>query len=457
MNDNTVLEEITQNAVLQAHEKLARISDAESEKEYGIVFSVSGPVVVAEKMSGAAMYELVRVGHQELVGEIIRLENDTATIQVYEETAGLTVGDPVLRTGSALSLELAPGIMDNIFDGIQRPLKTIKELSGSIYIPKGLTLTALDRKRQWDFEPVNFKLGDHVTGGDIFGQVIENDLIIHKIMVAPKAMGQITYIAPAGQYSLKDIVLELEFGNKKTQYTMMQVWPVRKPRPVAEKQSADHPLFTGQRVLDALFPVVQGGTCAIPGAFGCGKTVISQSLSKYSNSDMIIYVGCGERGNEMAEVLMEFPELTVNIHGKDHNIMQRTCLVANTSNMPVAAREASIYTGITLAEYFRDQGYNVAMMADSTSRWAEALREISGRLAEMPADSGYPAYLGARLASFYERSGKITCLGNPSREGSVTIVGAVSPPGGDFSEPVTSATLGIVQVFWRLEKKIGSA
>jgi len=447
-------EEITKGAVLLAHEKLPKIADEQSEKNYGVVFSVSGPVVVAEKMFGAFMYELVRVGHNELVGEIIRLKKDRATIQVYEETSGLTVGDPVLCSGSSLSVELGPGIMDNIFDGIQRPLRKIRELSDSIYIPKGLRTTSLDRDIQWGFEPCNFRVGDHVTGGDIYGRVKENDLITHHIMVPPKAMGQIKYIAPAGNYTLNDVVLELEFGEKVQKFTMMQVWPVRIPRPVAEKLRADHPLFTGQRVLDALFPVVQGGTTAIPGAFGCGKTVISQSLSKYSNSNCIIYVGCGERGNEMAEVLMEFPELDVEIGGRKFNIMQRTSLVANTSNMPVAAREASIYTGITLAEYFRDQGMNVAMMADSTSRWAEALREISGRLAEMPADGGYPAYLGARLASFYERAGKIVCLGNPSRNGSVTIVGAVSPPGGDFSEPVTSATLSIVQVFWRLEKKL---
>lgn len=282
----------------------------------------------------------------------------------------------------------------------------------------------------------------------------ENSLIVHKILLPPQSGGTITYIAPKGNYTLEDVVLELEFSGKKQKYTMMQVWPVRTPRPVAEKVQANYPLLTGQRVLDSLFPCVQGGTTAIPGAFGCGKTVISQSLSKYSNSDIIIYVGCGERGNEMAEVLMDFPELTIKVGDREESIMKRTTLVANTSNMPVAAREASIYTGITLSEYFRDQGNNVAMMADSTSRWAEALREISGRLAEMPADSGYPAYLGARLASFYERAGKTVCLGNPRREGSVSIVGAVSPPGGDFSDPVTSATLGIVQVFWGLDKKL---
>merc|ERR1712226_762604 len=279
-------------------------------------------------------------------------------------------------------------------------------------------------------------------------------MIKHKVLLPPKAKGTVTYIAPPGNYTVQDKVLEVEFAGEKTEYTLKQIWPVRQPRPVNEKLPANHPLLTGQRVLDALFPCVQGGTTAIPGAFGCGKTVISQSLSKFSNSDIIIYVGCGERGNEMAEVLRDFPELEIEINGRKETIMKRTALVANTSNMPVAAREASIYTGITLSEYFRDQGYNVSMMADSTSRWAEALREISGRLAEMPADSGYPAYLGARLASFYERAGRAKCLGNPEREGSVSIVGAVSPPGGDFSDPVTSATLGIVQVFWGLDKKL---
>ncbi|XP_055938624.1 V-type proton ATPase catalytic subunit A [Argiope bruennichi] len=433
---------------------LPKVADVEKESEYGFVFSVSGPVVTAEKMSGAAMYELVRVGHYELVGEIIRLEGEMATIQVYEETSGVTVGDPVLRTGKPLSVELGPGIMGSIFDGIQRPLKDINELTGSIYIPRGVNIPALSREATWDFNPITYKVGSHITGGDIFGIVKENTLIKHKIMLPPRALGRVLYIAEPGSYTVDDIVLETEFDGQKSQYTMLQVWPVRQLRPVTEKLAANNPLLTGQRVLDALFPCVQGGTTAIPGAFGCGKTVISQSLSKFSNSDVIIYVGCGERGNEMSEVLRDFPELTVEIDGNVESIMKRTALVANTSNMPVAAREASIYTGITLSEYFRDMGYNVSMMADSTSRWAEALREISGRLAEMPADSGYPAYLGARLASFYERAGRVKCLGNPEREGSVTIVGAVSPPGGDFSDPVTSATLGIVQVFWGLDKKL---
>ena len=401
------------------------------------------------------MYELVRVGHDQLVGEIIRLEGGFATIQVYEETSGVSYGDPVKRTGKPLSVELGPGIMNSIYDGIQRPLEVIGKNTGSIYIPHGINCPALDREKKWEFTPdPSIAVGSHITGGDVFGTVPENTLITQKIMLIPNSKGIVTFIAPKGMYTVTDTVLEIEFEGKKSQHSMMQVWPVRTPRPVAEKLAANNPLLTGQRVLDALFPCVQGGTTAIPGAFGCGKTVISQALSKYSNSDIIIYVGCGERGNEMAEVLNEFPELELELNGETHNIMKRTCLVANTSNMPVAAREASIYTGIALAEYFRDMGLHVSMMADSTSRWAEALREISGRLAEMPADSGYPAYLGSRLASFYERAGRTRCMGNPGREGSVSIVGAVSPPGGDFSDPVTSATLGIVQVFWGLDKKL---
>jgi V-type H+-transporting ATPase subunit A len=412
-------------------------------------------VVVAEEMAGLAMYELVKVGHQELVGEVIRIDGDKATIQVYEETSGLTAGDPVKRTGNPLSVELGPGLCENIFDGIQRPLQDIAQMTNTIYLPRGISTNALDRKRKWPFTPSpEVTIGGHITGGDRLGSVVENTLVDHIILLPPKAMGIVTWIASAGNYTVIEPIVEVEWQGKRTKYPMMQIWPVRTPRPVSEKLSANQPLLTGQRVLDALFPCVQGGTTAIPGAFGCGKTVISQSLSKYSNSDIIVYVGCGERGNEMAEVLMDFPTLTISHNGIEEPIMKRTVLVANTSNMPVAAREASIYTGITLAEYYRDQGKHVAMMADSTSRWAEALREISGRLAEMPADSGYPAYLGARLASFYERAGLSTCLGSPAREGSVTIVGAVSPPGGDFSDPVTAATLGIVQVFWGLDKKL---
>ncbi|KAI6302253.1 H(+)-transporting V1 sector ATPase subunit A [Pyricularia oryzae] len=424
------------------------------EGEYGKIYSISGPVIVAEDMIGVAMYELVRVGHDQLVGEVIRISGDRATIQVYEETAGVQVGDPVLRTGKPLSVELGPGLLNNIYDGIQRPLEKISEMSQSIYIPRGVAAPALDRKKKWDFTPT-MKVGDHISGGDVWGTVYENSFIkVHKILFPPRARGTITKIADKGSFTVVDEILEVEFDGKKTKYGMMQSWPVRVPRPTTEKLSADSPFLVGQRVLDALFPSVLGGTVAIPGAFGCGKTVISQSVSKFSNSDVIVYVGCGERGNEMAEVLKDFPELEIEVEGRKEPIMKRTTLIANTSNMPVAAREASIYTGITVAEYFRDQGMNVAMMADSSSRWAEALREISGRLGEMPADQGFPAYLSAKLASFYERAGKVNALGSPERGGSVSIVGAVSPPGGDFSDPVTTSTLSIVQVFWGLDKKL---
>ncbi|EFX02843.1 vacuolar ATP synthase catalytic subunit a [Grosmannia clavigera kw1407] len=423
-------------------------------EQMGKIYSVSGPVVVAEELDGVAMYELVKVGRAQLVGEVIRISGDRATIQVYEETAGLQVGDPVERTGKPLSVELGPGLLNNIYDGIQRPLATIAEMSKSIYIPRGVAANALDRQKKWDFTPTA-KVGDHIAGGDVWGTVYENSFItVHKILLPPRARGTIKRIAEAGSYTVDEKILDVEFDGKTTSYGMMQTWPVRAPRPSTERLTASQPFLVGQRVLDSLFPCVQGGTVAIPGAFGCGKTVISQSVSKFSNSDVIVYVGCGERGNEMAEVLKDFPELSIEIDGRREPIMKRTTLIANTSNMPVAAREASIYTGITVAEYFRDQGMNVAMMADSSSRWAEALREISGRLGEMPADQGFPAYLGAKLASFYERAGRVQTLGSPEREGSVSIVGAVSPPGGDFSDPVTSSTLGIVQVFWGLDKKL---
>ena len=430
------------------------IQDEEKESKFGKIFKVSGPLVVAENMSGAKMYELVKVGWDKLVGEVIKLEGDTASIQCYEDTSGLTVGDPVLKTGSPLSVQLGPGIFEQIFDGIQRPLAVISKLSNSVYVPRGVDVPSLDHDKTWHFTPIKFKKGQLLVGGDIIGYVKENDLFSqHKILLPPKAKGRVVEQQPEGSYNITQELIELEHDGKSKKYTMSHFWPVRQPRPYAEKFPGTNPLLTGQRVLDCLFPSVLGGTCAIPGAFGCGKTCISQALSKYSNSDAIIYVGCGERGNEMAEVLVEFPELYTTVNGIDYNIMQRTVLVANTSNMPVAAREASIYTGITLAEYVRDQGYNVSMMADSTSRWAEALREISGRLAEMPVDKGYPAYLASKLAQFYERSGSIKCLGSPDRNGSVTIVGAVSPPGGDIADPVTVATLNIVQVYWGLDRK----
>lgn len=431
------------------------LQEEEKESRFGKIFKVSGPLVVAENMSGSKMYELVKVGWDKLVGEVIKLEGDTASIQCYEDTSGLTVGDPVLKTGSPLSVQLGPGLMEQIFDGIQRPLEYIAKISNSVYVPRGIDVLPLNHDKLWHFIPFKFKKGQNLVGGDIIGTVKENDLFHdHKIMLPPKAKGRVVDQAPEGDYNIIHDIIELEHDGKIKKYSMSHYWPVRQPRPVAEKFPGTNPLLTGQRVLDCLFPTVQGGTCAIPGAFGCGKTCISQALSKYSNSDAIVYVGCGERGNEMAEVLAEFPELYTVVNGKEHNIMMRTILVANTSNMPVAAREASIYTGITLAEYLRDQGYNISMMADSTSRWAEALREISGRLAEMPADSGYPAYLSSRLAQFYERSGSVKCLGSPDRTGSVSIVGAVSPPGGDIADPVTVATLNIVQVYWGLDKKL---
>lgn len=407
------------------------------------------------------MFELVRVGHMNLVGEIIRLEGDTASIQVYEETSGLRVGDPVVRRRQALSVELGPGIMNTIFDGIQRPLEDIA-VGNDCFIPKGVDIPSLNPSKTWQFTPCNFREGQIITGGDVFGHVYENEIMNqHKIMCPPNITGEVVRIYGSGTdgkdlFHVNEPVMDVYNAELNRTYTLnlSHFWPVRKPRPVYEKLPANTALTTGLRVVDAIFPSVLGGTCAVPGAFGCGKTVISQSLAKFSNANACVYVGCGERGNEMAEVLAEFPELTMTVNGKEVGIMKRTTLVANTSNMPVAAREASIYTGITLAEYFRDQGMDVAMMADSTSRWAEALREISGRLGEMPADSGYPAYLGARLAAFYERAGRVKCLGSPNREGTITIVGAVSPPGGDFSDPVTASTLSIVQVFWGLDKKL---
>jgi len=437
-----------------------RLDDVES--DYGYILRVSGPLVVGERMGGAAMYELVRVGTEKLVGEIIKLEGDTASIQVYEDTSGLTIGDPILRTRAPLSLELGPGIMNQIFDGIQRPLERICQVSkDSVFIDKGITVNSLERDKKWRYKPKHISEGDVISGGNIFGEVYENELMSsHAILCPPRLQGTVVEVFGNGTDGNEEITLEDTVLKVKTQDGTIQdvkafhLWPVRQPRPVREKLAGNNAMVTGQRVVDTLFPSVLGGTCAVPGAFGCGKTVISQALAKYSNTQAVIYVGCGERGNEMAEVLAEFPELTMEKDGKEYPVMLRTCLVANTSNMPVAAREASIYTGITLAEYYRDMGLDVAMMADSTSRWAEALREISGRLGEMPADSGYPAYLGARLAAFYERAGRVSCLGSPNREGSITVVGAVSPPGGDFSDPVTSATLGIVQVFWGLDKKL---
>ncbi|KAI5149308.1 V-type H+-transporting ATPase subunit A [Enteropsectra breve] len=442
--------EVNLTAVQEILKNLA--IDDKKESEFGYIDAVSGPVVIGRNMLGCQMYEIVLVGQQKLIGEIIKIKHELATIQVYEETRGLMINETIVRTGRPLSVELGPGMLENIYDGIQRPLKTIKEKSDSIYIPRGIRVDSLNRDKEYHFVPLALSQSI-VCPGDILGTVTENSLVTLKILVPPNKKGKLTFIAEEGNYTLNDEIATLFLNNMETEALFLyHSWPVRTPRPIKKKLMAVNPLFTGQRVLDALFPVVQGGTVAVPGAFGCGKTVISQSLSKYSNSDVIVYVGCGERGNEMSEVLRDFPEL--RIEGTSDSIMKRTVLVANTSNMPVAAREASIYTGITISEFYRDQGLNVSMMADSVSRWAEALREISGRLGEMPADNGYPAYMNSRLSLFYERAGHAECLGSQPATGSITIVGAVSPPGGDFSDTVTSSILGTTQVFWGLDKKL---
>lgn len=410
----------------------------------GTVRKITGPAVIAKGMLGARMYDIVKVGEEELVGEIIRLEGDTAFVQVYEDTFGLLVGQPVVSTGVPLAVELGPGLLNAVFDGIQRPLYTIMEKTGT-FISRGVEAVALDRKKQWDWTP-QINVGDAVAGGMTLGTVPEFRFI-HKIMVPPDLSGVVKQVKPAGSYPVAEALVTLEDG---TELKMFQLWPVRRPRPVKEKLDPKAPFLTGTRILDVLFPMAMGGNAAIPGPFGSGKTVTQQSLAKWSNADIVVYVGCGERGNEMTDVLMEFPELIDPRTGDP--LMQRTVLIANTSNMPVAAREASIYVGVTLAEYFRDQGYTVALMADSTSRWAEALREISSRLEEMPAEEGYPPYLSSRLAAFYERAGFVTTLAG--ERGAVSVVGAVSPAGGDMSEPVTQSTLRITGTFWRLDASL---
>ena len=412
----------------------------------GTIVKVSGPLVVAEGMDDARMYDVVRVSDKKLIGEIIELKGDRASIQVYEETGGLGPGEPVYSTGRPLSVELGPGLVESIYDGIQRPLNVIRDNVGD-YITRGLDVPGLDRKKRWLFRP-QVKSGDTVTAGDILGTVEETSLCVHKIMVPVGLEGKIGDIGE-GEFTVEETVAGIETSDGIKEVTMMQQWPVRKPRSVREKLVPFMPLITGQRVMDTFFPVGKGGTACVPGPFGSGKTVIQHLLAKWADADIIVYIGCGERGNEMADVLLEFPELEDPRTGEP--LMKRTVLVANTSNMPVAAREASVYTGITIAEYFRDMGYSVAVMADSTSRWAEAMREISGRLEEMPGEEGYPAYLGRRVAEFYERAGRIICLGTDSREGALTIVGAVSPPGGDLSDPVVQNTLRVVKVFWSLE------
>ena len=408
---------------------------------------IAGPLVVAEGMRDANMFDVVHVGEMGLIGEIIEMRGDKASIQVYEETAGLRPGTEVVSTGAPLSVELAPGILEMIYDGIQRPLERIKTMTGS-NIARGVSVTSVDHDKKWDFVPA-MKAGDRVEAGDILGTVQETSLISHKIMVPPGVMGTLKEIS-GGSHTVMDVIAKVDTDNGTTvDIRMLQKWPVRRQRPSREKLSPDIPMITGQRVIDTLFPIARGGTAAVPGPFGSGKTVVQHQLAKWSDVDIVVYIGCGERGNEMTDVLREFPELKDPKSGE--SIMKRTVLIANTSDMPVAAREASIYTGITIAEYFRDMGYSVAIMADSTSRWAEALREMSGRLEEMPGEEGYPAYLTSRLAQFYERAGRVICLGSDKREGSLTAIGAVSPAGGDNSDPVVQATLRIVKVFWGLD------
>ncbi len=416
----------------------------------GKIIKIAGPVIIADGMRGTQMYEMVKVGNDKLIGEIIELEGDTATIQVYEETAGMQPGEVVESTGGPLSVELGPGIIGSIFDGIQRPLVNIKMLSGD-YLERGVDVPSLSKDKKWKFTPVA-QAGQKVQGGDILGEVQETSSVVQKIMVPPTIAGTLKTIVPAGEYTVVEDIAEVETDSGVEKVQMMQKWPVRKGRPYKSKLDPDIPLVTGQRAQDTFFPVAKGGSAAIPGPFGSGKTVTQQQLAKWADADIIVYVGCGERGNEMTEVLKEFPELEDPKTGKP--LMDRTVLIANTSNMPVAAREACVYTGITIAEYFRDQGYDVALMADSTSRWAEAMREISGRLEEMPGEEGYPAYLASRLAQFYERAGRVTTVGTEDKVASVSVVGAVSPPGGDLSEPVTQNTLRICKVFWALDASL---
>ena len=417
----------------------------------GKIVKVSGPLVVATGMQEANMADVVRVGEQRLIGEILNMTGDAASIQVYEETSGLGPGAEVVTTGAPLSVELGPGLIENIYDGIQRPLEVIREVSGSNNLPRGVEVPALDREKKWEFTPV-VKPGDKVVGGDVLGTVQETDSILHKIMLPPRMKGTIVSIQ-SGAFTVTEpvYVLQQEDGSQ-VELPMMQKWPVRVGRPYKHKYPPTIPLQSGQRIVDTFFPVAKGGTAAIPGPFGSGKTVMQHALAKWSDVDLVVYIGCGERGNEMTDVLREFPELVDPRTGQ--SLMKRTVLIANTSDMPVAAREASIYTGITIAEYFRDMGYAVAVIADSTSRWAEALREMSGRLEEMPGEEGYPAYLSSRLAQFYERAGSVACIGSDDRRGSLTAVGAVSPPGGDLSEPVSQATMRIVKVFWALDSSL---
>ncbi len=419
----------------------------------GIIEKVSGPLVVATGMEGAEIYEVVRVGEERLSGEIIEMRGGTASIQVYEETAGIGPGEPVQRTGNQLSVVLGPGLLGSIYDGIQRPLNAIYKEAGD-FITRGIEVPALDEEKKWDFTS-KVKKGDKVVSGDILGEVKETKSLTHKIMLPPYIKEGEVVLVKEGKSTIKDTVIKIKTKEGEKELKMTQVWPIRGPRPTKAKLLPKEPLITGQRVIDTFFPVAKGGAASIPGPFGSGKTVVQHQLAKWSDADVIIFIGCGERGNEMTDVLKEFPELEDPKTG--NSLMERTVLIANTSNMPVAAREASVYTGITIGEYFRDMGYKVALMADSTSRWAEALREMSARLEEMPGEEGYPAYLGSRIAAFYERAGYVKCLSGEEREGSLTVIGAVSPPGGDLSEPVTQNTLRTTKVFWSLEDDLANA
>ena len=418
----------------------------------GRIVKVSGPLVVAEGMEDANMADVVRVGKQQLIGEILNMMGGSASIQVYEETSGLGPGAEVTTTGMPLSVELGPGMLENIYDGIQRPLTEIRDRCGET-IARGVQVPALNREKKWAFTPT-VKKGDKVSGGDVIGTVQETSAVLHRIMVPPKMAGTVKEIQ-SGEFTVEQTVCVLETEKGEEHLSLMQKWPVRVARPYDRKFTPSKPLMTGQRIIDTMFPLAKGGTAAVPGPFGSGKTVVQHQLAKWSDVDIVVYIGCGERGNEMTDVLNEFPELKDPRSGEP--LMKRTVLIANTSDMPVAAREASIYTGITIAEYFRDMGYDVAVLADSTSRWAEALREMSGRLEEMPGEEGYPAYLASRIAQFYERAGCVTCLGSDKRQGSVTAIGAVSPPGGDTSEPVSQATMRIVKVFWALDSSLAYA
>ena len=415
----------------------------------GIIKKVAGPLVIAEGMKECNMYDVVRVGEQHLIGEIIEMHGDKASVQVYEESSGLGPGTPVVTTGMPLSVELGPGLIGSIFDGIQRPLDDIMKAAGN-NLRRGVEVPSLKRDKKWEFK-ASAKNGDKVTGGDVLGTVKETDVVTQKIMVPPNISGKIKSISD-GSFKVDEVIAIIDTGSGEKEITLMQKWPVRIGRPYKEKLSPDMPLVTGQRVIDTLFPIAKGGVASVPGPFGSGKTVVQHQLAKWADADIVVYIGCGERGNEMTDVLNEFPELIDPKTGK--SLMERTVLIANTSDMPVAAREASIYTGITIAEYFRDMGFSVALMADSTSRWAEALREMSGRLEEMPGEEGYPAYLGSRLAQFYERAGRVVTLGSDDKEGALSVIGAVSPPGGDISEPVSQATLRIVKVFWGLDANL---